>query len=460
LNVCNDLFIGFIIIKLNKIALILPKGIPFRYIKGKFNVYPLSTVPLIMPVLVSLIPKDLNIQVEIYDESIEKINKESIDADLVVISAITPTVNRAYIYADYFRAKGVPVVIGGVHATLNPQEVLQHADAVICGIAVESFPQLLRDFKENKMKKIYTQQENLDLSNMPLPDRDCYKNKSITKPKLNGVQATFGCNNNCEFCVQPYVCNGYHQRPIENVIEEIKNIKSNFIEFYDPNIAKDQEYLRKLCEEMIPLKKKWVAPVTIDLADNEELLKLAAKSGCKGVLIGFESVNQDTLKEIFKKFNMVEKYQEAVKKFHKAGIAVTGSFVFGFDSDTKEVFKQTLDFINKSHIDMPRFTINTPFPGTPFYEKMKRENRIIEQNWSMYDCNHVVIMPKNMTPEELQRGFDWISKEAYNLAFILRRIIFLNKFSLLIFLANISLKIKGNNLSKDARNIIIDNSDI
>lgn len=446
--------------KLDKIAIILPKGLPFRYIKGRFNVYPLSAVPLTIPVLVSLIPKELNIQVEIYDESIEKIDKENIEADLVAISAITPTVNRAYKYADYFRSKGIPVVMGGVHATLNQQEVLQHADSVICGIAVESWPQLLRDFKANKMKKIYTQQKNIDLSKMPLPDRGCYNNKSPFKIKLNGVQATFGCDNNCDFCVQPFVCGGYHQRPVEQVIEEIKTIKSPFIEFYDPNITQDKEYLRKLCTAMIPLRKNWVAPATIDLADNEELLKLVAKSGCRSVLIGFESVNQDALNKISKGFYSVYKYQEAIKKFHKTGITVAGSFVFGLDGDTKDIFEHTLDFINKAHIDMPRFTINTPFPGTPFYEKMKRENRIIEHDYSMYDCCHVVIKPKNMTPQELQEGFNWINKEVYNLIPALKRIEFINKFSLLAFVANIGLKNKNSGLDKYTRSIMTDNSDI
>ena len=178
------------------------------------------------------------------------------------------------------------------------------------------------------------------------------------------------------------------------------------------------------------------------------------------LLIGFESVNQDNLNEIFKGFNTVEKYKESVKRFHKAGIAVAGSFVFGFDSDTKDVFNQTLDFINKAHIDMPRFTINTPFPGTPFYEKMKRENRIIENNWSMYNCSHVIIMPKNITPEELQEGYYRISKEAYKLSSIIKRIEFLNLFSLSILLANIGLKIKANGLPEYTREILTNNSDI
>lgn len=428
--------------KLNKIAIILPKEIPFRFEKGKVNTYPLSTVPLTIPVLVSLIPKELNIQVEVYDESIEEIDKEVIDVDLIAISAITPTINRAYAYADYFRSKNIPVVIGGIHATLNPQEALQHADSVVCGLANESWPQLLKDFKDNKLQNVYTQGETIDLSHMPLPDRCCYENKVTSPMRLNSVQATYGCDNTCEFCVQPHVCNGYHQRPIEHVVEEIKAVNSKFIEFFDPNLPKDHEYLTKLCKALIPLKKIWSVPATIDLANDRELLKLLYKSGCRNVLIGFESINSESIQNISKGFNKVEQYQEAINNFHKAGITIAGSFVLGLDSDTKDIFQQTLDFVNKTHIDLPRFTINTPFPGTPFYEQMKKENRIIENNWSKYDLHHVVIRPRNMSVEELQNGFNWISKEAYKPLTIIKRIKFLNPFSWLILFSNISLKIK------------------
>lgn len=427
--------------KLDKIAIILPKEVPFRYEQNKINTYPLSTVPLTIPVLVSLIPKELNIQVEVYDESIEEIEKEAINVDLIAISAITPTINRAYAYADYFRSKNVPVVIGGIHATLNPQEVLQHADSVVCGLANETWPQLLRDFNDNKLQKVYNQ-GNIDFCNMPLPDRNCYKNKTTSPMRLNSIQATYGCDNACEFCVQPYVCKGYHQRPIEQIVEEIKTINSKFIEFYDPNLPNDHEYLTKLCKALIPLKKIWSVPATIDLAEDKELLKLLYKSGCRNVLIGFESINSESIKNISKQFNKVEQYQKAINNFHKAGITIAGSFVLGLDSDTKDIFQQTLDFVNKTNIDLPRFTINTPFPGTPFYEQMKKGNRIIENDWSKYDLHHVVIKPKNMSVEELQKGFNWISKEAYKPITILKRVKFLNSFSLLMFFANISLKIK------------------
>lgn len=428
--------------KLNNIAIILPKESPFRYESNKVNTYPLSTVPLTIPVLVSLIPKDLDIQVEVYDESIEEIDKEAINVDLIAISAITPTINRAYAYADYFRSKNIPVVIGGVHATLNPQEVLQHADAVVCGLANESWPQLLLDFKHNKLQKIYKQRNTIDFANMPLPDRSCYKNKTTSPMRLNSIQATYGCDNTCEFCVQPHVCNGYHQRPIEHVVKEIKNNKSKFIEFYDPNLPKDHEYLTKLCKAIIPLKKIWSVPATIDLASDIKLLKLLYRSGCRNVLIGFESINSESIQNISKEFNKIEQYQNAINNFHEAGITITGSFVLGLDSDTKEIFQQTLDFINKAHIDLPRFTINTPFPGTPFYKQMKEENRIIENNWSNYDLHHVVIKPINMSVEELQKGFNWISKEAYKPINIIKRMKFLNPFSVLMFFANVSLKIK------------------
>jgi len=392
--------------KLEKIALIMPKGAPYRF---KENNTPDS---ITIPALVSLIPKELNIKAEVYDETLEKIDKESINADLVVISALTSTINRAYAYADYFRSKGVTVVIGGVHATFNPDEVSEHADSVICGIAIHTFPQLLRDFKANTMRKIYKQEE-IDFRNAPFPDRNAYVEKNVNPEDINGIQATYGCKNVCEFCVQPYVCNGCHQRPIEDVINEIKEIKSNFLEFYDPNLFQDAEYAYKLCEAMIPLKKQWGTPANIHVSGNPELLEVASKSGLIAVLVGFESVNQKSLLKINKGFNRVNDFSEAVQRFQNHNIAVFGSFVFGLDENDRNIFQETYDFLQQVPINMPRFTINTPFPGTEFYRKMKEENRIIEDNWAMYDCSHVVIQPANMSSEDLQQGFYELCNAVY-----------------------------------------------
>lgn len=395
--------------KIEKIALIMPKGAPYRFSENN----PLTTPDSItMPALASLIPKDLNAKVEIYDETIEKINKELIDADIVAISAITSTIDRAYVYADYFRSKGIPAVIGGIHATLNPDEVLEHADSIICGIAIHNWPLLLKDFEAGQIKKIY-KQGDLDFNNIPFPDRNIYVEKNIDQENINGIQATFGCRNVCEFCVQPYVSGGSYQRPVEEVVNEIKGVKAKFLEFYDPNLFQNREYALKLCEAMIPLNKKWGTPATINISNDDELLEIASESGLVAVLVGFESVSQNSLLKINKGFNRVSDFYEAVKKFQNKDIGVYGSFVFGLDSDDKNIFQETLDFLKEVPINMPRFTINTPFPGTPFYKKMKEANRIIEDNWAMYDCSHVVIQPANMTPEELQEGFYRTCNEVY-----------------------------------------------
>ncbi|OGI00143.1 MAG: hypothetical protein A2104_00640 [Candidatus Melainabacteria bacterium GWF2_32_7] len=387
----------------------MPKGAAYRFKENKEDNTPDS---ITIPALVSLIPKELNIKAEIFDETIEKFNKESINADIVVISAMTSTIHRAYTYADYFRSKGIPVVIGGVHATFNPDEVSEHADSVICGIAVHTFPQLLMDFKADKMQKIYKQGE-IDFKNTPFPDRNAYAEKNIKPEEIHGIQATYGCKNVCEFCVQPYVCNGCHQRPVEDVLEEIKQTQSEFLEFYDPNLFQNQEYAYKLCEAMIPLNKKWGAPTSINILNNTELLQVASKSGLIAVLVGFESVNQKSLLKINKGFNRVNHFVEAVQKFQNHDIAVFGSFVLGLDEDDENIFQQTYDFLEEVPINMPRFTINTPFPGTEFYRKMKADGRIIEDNWGMYDCSHVVIQPANMHPEDLQQGFYELCNAVY-----------------------------------------------
>lgn len=433
--------------KIRKIVLILPRSPLYRFKVGAFGHF-IRYAPLTLPTLAALIPKEMNIEVEIYDEGVEKINKEKINADLIGITAITGTVKRAYLYADYFRAKGIPVVMGGVHATLMPEEAMRHADSVVTGIAIETWPQLLRDFEKGEMKKLYSQPANVNFSGWPLPMRNLYKDKKIHFLSINSVQATFGCPNKCEFCVTPYSCQGYHHRPVSDVINEIKNIKAKHIVFVDPSPIENKEYIKELYRAMIPLKKKWASPSTIRMVDDDELLDLAARSGCKGLLIGFESVSDSTLKSISKGFNSQNKFYLAAKKFHARGIAIMGCFVFGLDSDDKSVFQKTIDFINEAHIDLPRFTVNTPFPSTLFYKKMKEEGRIIEDNWLLYDCQHVVIKPKNMTAEELQEGHYWAWREAYKYSSIIKRLAGARSFLEVMPFSNLAYRKYGRNLPK------------
>lgn len=445
--------------KLKKIVFILPRGPVYRYKTGAFGKF-IRYAPLTIPTLIAFIPPEMNIQTEVYDEGVEIIDKGKIDGDIICISCITGTSQRAYAYADYFRSKGKTVVMGGVHPTLMPEEAMQHADAVVTGIALQTWPQLLRDFEAGKMQKIYKQAEDLCFAKWPLPKRSCYEDKKLRFISINSVQATYGCPNICEFCVTPYSCKGYHQRPVEDVIEEIKQIKSKYIVFVDPSPIENVEYAKKLYRAMIPLKKKWASPSTIKMAFDDELLSLAAQSGCKGLLIGFESVSQESLKGIHKNFNSANQYYVAAKKFHEKGIAIMGCFVFGLDTDDKNIFKRTIEFVNKANIDLPRFTVVTPYPRTPLYERMQKEDRIIDKNWIMYDCQHVVIQPKQMTPEELQEGLHWAWKEAYKISSIIKRIAGARCFLELALLTNLTYRMYGKRLPNYTKRVMTDFSDI
>ena len=399
------------------------KGLPYSYkylpkiIRDSDNI----TLATLYSIISNAFP---DIEISFYDETIEKINLEDINADIVGISAITPAYYRAKSYAEYFRNKNIPVFIGGVHATLVPEECSKDFDSVISGLANESLVQLISDFKQGNLKKIYYQNKNMSFENFVHPKRDLYKLKFANASEMAGIQATYGCSNICEFCVQPHICCGYHQRPVKDVISEIKEIKSDSIEFYDPNLAKDLNYLKELCTELEPLQKKWFAPMTITITENEEVLSMLKNSGCKRVLIGFESINTDSIKGIGKGFNNIKKYEEAVAKLHKYGIQVVGSFVLGLDGDDDSVEKNTLKFVRQAHIDFVRFTINTPYPGTDYYNKMKAQGRIITDDLSLYDCVHCVIQPENFTPEKLEKMQKRMWRKAYSFFNIIRRLLY------------------------------------
>lgn len=438
-----------------KIVLIMPRGALYRYKDGVFK-KPIRYAPLTLTTLASLIPSEINAEVEIIDEGVEEIPND-FQADLVGITAITGTAIRAYAIADNIRNKRIPVVLGGVHATLMSQEAMQHADSVVTGFAEESWPQLLRDFLNNKMKKLYTQSPNLSLVNLPIPRRELFKQRKKGFVSIDTVQATRGCTNLCDFCIVPVAWGKrMYFRPIKEVIEELQQIESQNILFVDVSPIEDKKYAKELYSAMIPLKKRWVSPATIKMADDGELLKVAAKSGCRGLLIGFESVSQATLKQMGKAFNYADKYKTQVKKLHDCGIAIQACFVFGFDTDDKTVFEKTIDLVNKLNLDLPRFTAYTPFPGTPIFKKLKSENRIIEENWSFYDAQHVVFRPALMSPEELQAGLFWAWKQSYKSSSIFKRLLGARCLLPYMIPANIAYRFYANNLANYSKAMIAD----
>jgi len=374
----------------------------------------------------ALTPKD--IKIELIDENMEDIdfNKK---VDLVGITTMTASAPRAYEIANIFRKKGIPVVIGGIHATALPQEAIRHADAVVIGEAEGIWEKLLEDFKKGGKKALSQFYQN---STMPEPSRIPFSRRDLLHGKgyflSRFIQISRGCPFDCSFCsVSRFFGKKYRFRPVKKVIEEIKKItgkslRKRFIGFLDDNIVGNVAYARELFKALIPYKLIWAGQSSINIARDEELLSLAAKSGCKGLFIGFESVSENSLEEANKRQNRISFYEKAVKKIHQFGIAIEGAFIFGFDHDDRNIFRKTVKFIEKIKLDAAQFTILTPLPGTKLYEKLKKEKRIIDKDWSNYDFTHVVFKPKLMTPEELKQGLVWAYKRIYSLPSIFKRL--------------------------------------
>ncbi len=402
-----------------RITLISPRGPLYRH-RGGIWKRSMRYAPLTLTTLASLVPPEISSDVQIVDEGIGDIDTAAIDADLVGISVITGTAPRAYQISADLRRRGIPVVLGGVHPTLLPAEAMRHADTTVVGYAEESWPQLLRDFAGGSMKPRYDQSPNLKLVNLPFPLRRLYDARMFKI--ADTIEATRGCIYQCEFCVVPAAWGPQIQKPVCDVVADIRQMGSRRIVFLDLNLISDADYARELFTALIPLKIRWGGLATTTIAWQDELLDLAARSGCRGLLLGFESANQETLKEVKKAFNMRRDYREVMRRLHARGIAVMGCFVFGLDSQTQESFDETVDLVMESKMDLPRYAIATPFPATAFYKRLKAEGRITTEDWSLYDGQHVVFQPKNMTADELLFGTRRAWKETYRLSSIAKRL--------------------------------------
>lgn len=401
-----------------KIALLAPAGAMHRY-NGSFK-RSLHYAPLTLVTLAGLVPPELEADIRIYDETAGPIPRD-LDADLIGITAITGTCRRAYAYADYFRGRGKTVVLGGVHTSLMPQEAAEHADAIVTGFAEQTWPQLLRDYRQGQLKTTYRQNGDFSIAGRPLPRWDLLNPKRYAT--LNTVEAIRGCHLICSFCAYPAAFGKpIYKRPIREVISEIEQMKGKEVCIPDINIIADHEYACELFREMAPLKKWWFGLATSDVTQNKKLFKLMVKSGCRGLLIGMESVNHGSQKFVKKSVNKVGGYENLAKELHDAGIAINGCFAFGGDEDGLDVFKRTVDAVVHLKIDLPRFSILTPFPGTELYRQMERQGRIIEHHFAMYDVEHCVFQPKNMTRQQLYEGIEWAWRATYNALNIAKRL--------------------------------------
>lgn len=433
-----------------------PAGAMHRF-NGSFS-KALHYAPLTLTTLAALVPEELNAEVEIFDETVEYLPLAP-RADIIGLTVITGTSQRAYRWADYYRSLGITVVLGGPHVTLMPQEAKEHADAVVVGYAEQSWPQLLRDYQAKAMRLYYHPGPGFTLTGRPRPRRDLLKaDRYIT---ANSVETSRGCVHTCRFCVTPAMTGqNLATRPVKEVIAEIETLPGREVVFVDVNLIANPRHAKELFRELIPLKKKWFGLVTVNIGRNRELFDLMAKSGCKGVLIGFETFSSPSLKSIDKGFNRVEEYEQLVRRLHDAGIIINGTFCLGTDADDKDVFARTHDAIQRLKIDLPRFSVMTPFPGTPLYRALEAEGRIIDRNWANYDVEHCVIRPKRMTPRELERGLEWTWKQTYSAAAIAQRIAGLNSRLALNIPVNLGYRRYARRLADFPKCVMMDTSDI
>jgi radical SAM superfamily enzyme YgiQ (UPF0313 family) len=391
--------------------------------------------PLTFPVLAALTPKEYSI--ELVGGGLQDINFDE-KYDLVGISSITSSVSLAYEIADEFRKRDVPVVLGGYHPSGLPDEAKQHADAVVVGESEETWPELLKDFKNKKLKEFYFQSRPVDPKLIPSP-RNIYP-----KGVGMGIQATRGCPFHCEFCSISHrkFGNIYHMRPIERVVEEVRAHPDKLFTFQDNSLTINAGYTKQLFNEIKDMNKKFFAYGNIDtLGKDEELLKLASEAGCVGWLIGFESVCQESLDSVGKTANRVSEYLSSVKKIHDYGMMIEASFVFGFDFDKSDIFMKTDEFVRKSEADIPFGLILTPYPGTSLFDRLEYENRILTKDWSKYNGRYAVFKPKHMTPEELLIGTEELNNKWHTFPRSIERIIRNLNFGFYPFAESLSLEI-------------------
>jgi radical SAM superfamily enzyme YgiQ (UPF0313 family) len=405
-----------------KVKLISPKStnsnqgiLELRYLSKLFGgPIKVGTIPLSIPTIAAITPK--NIEVEIVDENVEQIDFDD-RVDLVGISFMTSLAPRAYQIADEYRKRGITVVLGGIHASMLPEEAIQHADSIVIGEAEENWAQLINDFISNKIKRYYRSSTWSNLIDSLTPRWDLLKHGSYNSFL---IQTTRGCPFDCDFCsARPFMGGQLRHKNIDKVVREIKSLKeligNKALTFADDNTAVDRNYAKELFKAIKPLNIRWMCQTSIEIAKDDELLELAVESGALYFLIGLESVSQKSLDSVNKaKVNKAEDYLAAIEKIYSHGIGIFGSFIFGLDGDDETVFEKTVQFVQDSNMSLVLFHILTPFPGTRLFTRMEKEGRILHKKWEKYDGQHVCCKPKLMSPKTLQEGYYWALQKVYS----------------------------------------------
>jgi radical SAM superfamily enzyme YgiQ (UPF0313 family) len=371
-----------------------------------------------MPYLAAFVPPEW--QIEHVDEECESVDFSK-KYDLVAITFHTPSALHAYELADRFRANRIPVAMGGPHVTLLPEEAKQHADVIFVGEAETTWPQFLAEFERGCHRDRYDCEHLPSFLHVPFSRKELFHRRDHSSGILF---ATRGCPNNCEFCtISVMYKHHFRRRPVDEVASEFASFKGKIIIFWDDNLTADLNYAKRLFRAIMPYHKWWSSQASVEAGTDDEFLELAAKSGCKQLFIGLESVSQDSLDGAGKVGNRVEQYSKIIQRIHSHGIAVQAGIVFGFDDDGPGVFGDTVNFLEENGIQNATFNILTPYPGTALFQRLQAENRILTYDWSKYNARtDVVFRPKKMSPEELLLGFNGANRRFYSFGSIQRRL--------------------------------------
>lgn len=379
-----------------------------------------SSAPLALAYIAALTPK--NYTIKIIDENIEPMDYS--DVDIVGITSYTAQIHRAYEIAGKFQARNIPVVMGGIHVSMVPDEALKYCSSVVIGEAEGVWAKVLTDFENGCLKQKY-EGPAIPLKDLPIPDRSLLKNG---KYLWGSVITSKGCPMDCSFCsVTRFNGRRFRRRPVDSVVEELATIKNKFVFILDDNLLgyDEKEWLTDFFNKVIErrIKKYYFAQVSMKFGEDRALVKLAHRAGIRLVVVGIESVEMDSLRYYDKHLNVQyaenNEYLSYIRNIRKAGLAILGCFILGGDSDTISSFNQTLKFIKAAHIDVLQLSKPTPLPGTRFYEKLNSEGRILDRNyptaWKDYKFTRMLFKPQNLTLADVYEGFHYIKRYYYSL---------------------------------------------
>lgn len=404
------------------ILLISPTGLDS---KGNPIVQGKTCLPgLTMPQLSALTPKDM-FDIKVVAETSEPIPTDQ-HWDIVGITGMGGAgVIRGYQLADFFRSKGSLVAMGGIAISLFEEELTRpHADVIFHGEADDTWPKFLADYLRGDFLPNYRMVNRPDVTKFPVPDYGAFNLKyyGFWRP----VQATRGCPFPCSFCsISEFFHRSYRKRPVSQVIRDVRAAKktgSRYIAFIDDNIGVDFNYCKELWEALIEENVIWVSQCSLQIAQNDEMLQLAHRSGCRILSFGVETINEKSLEHVDKTWNNAPNYDQAFANIKKHGIEISTEMILGLDGDDETVFERTFQFLMRNHIALPRMYILTPVPGTPMYKSLENEDRIIDRNIVKYVGGTAVFTPKNMTAETLQKGYWDLYNKLYTTSNIYRRL--------------------------------------